>query len=224
MICGMTSGTRWVENEIGERMMTRGTASGQAVIRVGAPVLEAVPPPIDTPAGRFQRWLGLNHAMAEEMLDRMAERWDPLGCFLEVNFDHPDIGPAGAIVMMSVNIDIKPLRRRAERVMVIPFGELGPYLGAWERGETILVSVGEMPEPLARRYATTPVEWSLNVPIAVEGTWVGLVGATTDDEMSPRVVAGFEALAGLLMRRYAADAAWEHFQATLGDEPRLRAL
>lgn len=195
------------------------------VTRVGAPVLEALPPAPGTPAGRFQNWLGRNEETVGSLLGRLSDRWSPLSTFVEVNFDHPDLGPAGAVVMTTVTIDIHPLRRRVRRAMVIPFSELEPYLPRWEKGETVLVSVGEMPAPLARRYTATPVVWSLNVPVHVEGTWVGLVGATAGPTGLPvGAVDGFQALARLLMRDFAADAAWQAFQATIGEQRRLRLL
>lgn len=147
------------------------------------------------------------------MLERLTERWLLLASFVEINFLHPDVGPAGSVVLTVSTFDPLSMRRRAERLTVIPFRELGRYIPRWEAGETVLVSVDEMPEELARRYATTPIRWSLNVPIRVDGSWVGLVGAVTDARgFDARTVAGFEALARVLMAEFAADGALCRFR------------
>lgn len=193
--------------------------------RVGAPVLDAFPPPSDTPAGRFFDWIQTGGRIVEGLLGRVVESLDPLSCFVEVNFDHPELGPAGAVVMTTTTIDIAPLRRRALRSMVIPFEELGPYVPQWERGETVLVSVSQMPERLARRYTATPMVWSLNVPLHIEGSWVGLVGATTDERgFSATAVSMVEALGGVLVREFAAHDTWNEFQRTLEKARPLRVV
>lgn len=192
---------------------------------VGAPVLEAFPPASDTPAGRFFEWIEAGGRTIEALLGRVVETLDPLSCFVEVNFDHPEIGPAGAVVMTTTTIDLEPLRRRALRSMVIPFEELGPYVPQWERGETVLVSVSQMPERLARRYAATPMVWSLNVPLHIEGTWVGLVGATTDERgFSSEAVSMVEALGRVLVRDFAAHDSWNDFRRTVEREKPLRVV
>jgi hypothetical protein len=209
----------------GTAMTPAGDSTLAPVAQVGAPVLEPLPPAPNTPAGRFYRWLEAEELLVTTLLESMTARWRPLSCFVEVNFEHPELGPAGAVVLTAVTIDVNPLKRRARRAMVIPFLEMAPYLPRWERGETILVSVPEMPEPLARRYAATPLVWSLNVPVHVEGTWVGLVGATADDRgFSETAITAFEALARVLMRDFTAYEAWSNFHQAVGDEPRLRLL
>lgn len=193
--------------------------------QMGAPVLEAFPPPAGSPAGMFHQWLERRRDVVGSLLGRLTEKWNPLGCFVEVNFTHPEMGPAGAVVMTTQTIDTNPLRRRVARVMVIPFDELRAYLPSWERGATVLLSVDDMPPPLARRYAPTPVKWSLNVPIHVEGEWVGLVGAIADESgFTAAAVSSFEGLARVLMRDFAADSAWSVFRETIAEEPRLRLL
>lgn len=196
-----------------------------SLTQVGAPVLEAFPPPAGSPAGLFHHWLALRQTTIEELLGRLTEKWTPLGCFVEVNFIHPEMGPAGAVVMTTQTIDTNPLRRRVARVMVIPFDELGAYLPLWEKGQTVLVSVDDMPPALVRRYAPTPVKWSLNVPIHVEGEWVGLVGAiAAESGFTTAAVTSFQALAQVLMHDFAADSAWSAFRGTVAEEPRLRLL
>lgn len=156
------------------------------------------------------------------MLERLTVRWLPLASFVEVNFVHPEVGPAGALVMTDTTIDPLPLRRRAERLRVIPLRELADYVPRWVQGNTVLVSVDDMPEDLARRYAATPFRWSLNVPIRVEATWVGLVGAVADEEGFPRrAVVGFEAFAEVLMREFAADSALCSFRRSMAHGRRL---
>lgn len=177
-------------------------------------------------AARFQEWLEMRRYRVQDMLERLTRRWLPLASFVEVNFVHPEVGPAGALVATATTIDPGPLRHRAERLRVIPFRELAPYLPRWERGDTVLVSVDEMPPDLARRYAATPFRWSLNVPVRVEDTWVGLVGAVGDERrLSRPAISSFEAMAEVLMRDFAADTAWCSFRrSTAGGKRLLRLL
>lgn len=180
---------------------------------VGAPVVEAVLPLQGTHPARFYRWLQLRRDQVREMLDCPTRRWQLLASFVEVNFVHPEVGPAGSLVLTSSTLDPRTMRRRGARLKVIPFRELQPYIPRWEAGETVVVSVGDMPEELARRYATTPIRWSLNVPVRVDDQWVGLVGAATDARgFDQRVISSFEALAQVLMADFAADSALYRFR------------
>lgn len=199
--------------------------SNQPLPRVGAPVLEAFAPLSGTEAARFYDWLMSNEPRIGQMLDRLTQRWRPLGSFIEINFMHPETGPAGALVMTRSTIDVGAMRRRLERLMVIPLRELAEYLPSWERGVTVVVAVEAMPDPLARRYAATPVRWSVNVPIIVDGSWVGVVGAVGGEEgFEAESVAGFEAMAKVLMCEFAADEAWTAFQAAGGGNRLLQLL
>lgn len=180
---------------------------------VGAPVVEPLLPPKGTPPAHFYRWLELRREQVQEMLELLTQRWLLLASFVEINFFHPDVGPAGSLVLTSSTFDPLSMRRRGARLQVIPFRELCQYIPRWEAGETVLVSVEDMPEELARRYATTPIRWSLNVPIRVEDHWVGLVGAVTDARgFDGRTIAGFRALAQVVMADFAADAALYRFR------------
>jgi hypothetical protein len=182
--------------------------SSTGLPRVGAPVVEALSPREGTTAARFHEWITRHQLSIQDMLERLTARWAPLASFVEANFLHPEFGPAGALVLATSTFDVVPIRRRVERLRVIPFGELADYIPLWEEGRTVAVAVRDMPDPLARRYATTPIRWSLNVPVQMEGTWVGLVGAATDERgFTGQTVAGFEAMARVLMLEFAADAA-----------------
>lgn len=175
--------------------------------------MEAHVPPRGTPASRFHRWILIRESRIQEMLESLTTRWRLFGVFVEINFLHPRVGPAGALILTSSIADTTAMRRRVQRLRVIPFRELDEYIPRWESGETVEVSVDHMPEDLARRYATTPIRWSLNVPILVEETWVGMVGAVTERTgFDRRTVAGFEAMAEVLMLDFAADAAWCGFR------------
>lgn len=180
---------------------------------VGAPVVEAFMPVKGTPPARFYRWLELRRDQVEEMLECLTRRWRLLASFVEINFFHPEVGPAGSLVLASSTLDPLSMRRRKARLQVIPFREMRQYVPRWEAGETVVVSVDDMPEELARRYAATPIRWSLNVPVRVEDQWVGLVGAATDARgFEGRAIAGFEALAKVLMADFAADSALYRFR------------
>lgn len=187
------------------------------VSRVGAPLIEAFAPPIDSAEGAFHFWLNANRSRVHGWLDLVTRRWKPLGSFVELNYVHPQLGPSGAVVMTSQAVDLRTVRHRVTRLTVIPHSEVAPYVPRWRRGATVLVAVADMPERLALRYANTPVEWSLNVPIFVRGTWVGLVGAVATARGLGPAVASYQALADLMMRDFAARDAWQDFRATLDD-------
>lgn len=190
---------------------------------VGAPLLDLFDPPADTGPGRFHTWLATHQVRMEALLTRLMDRWRPQGCFIEVNFEHPDSGPAGAIVLTAGGFDVSSSPQRVKRVMAIPMAELTPYIHRWERGETVLLEVAAMPEPLVRRYAALPVVWSLNVPVHLEREWVGLIGATADETGFTReAVASFEAAAGMVMGEMAADLAWKEFRGTVDESTRLK--
>jgi hypothetical protein len=183
--------------------------------RVGAPRVEAVPPVPGTPGGEFYAWLTEHAARVQVRLDDISQRWKSLGSFIEVNYLHPELGMAGAVVMTSRVEDFDRYRHRITRITVIPHDDVAPYLPRWRRGEAVLVSVDDMPEPLALRYANTGVKWSLNVPIMVSGQWVGLVGAVTAVPVSEAMLEAYRALAVLIEREFAAGRAWDLFRATL---------
>lgn len=166
-----------------------------------------------TSSARFQQWLSMRESRVKEMLERLTLRWMLLATFVEVNFVHPEVGPAGALILTASTVDPLTMKRRADRLRVIPFRELAPYISRWEAGETVEVSVDEMPDDLARRYAATPFRWSLNVPVRLEEEWVGLVGAVNDERgFARRAVSAFEALADVLALDFAADSALERFR------------
>lgn len=185
--------------------------------RVGAPVVQAYSPLPGTAAASFYEWLQSRRRPVLDMLELLTRRWEPLASFVEVNFLHPEFGPSGALVLTVSNLDDDRIKRRVERLRVIPQREMVDFTRRWEKGETVAVAVADMPEVLARRYATTPIRWSLNVPVRAEGSWVGLVGAATGDRgFVPRAVAGYEAMGEVLMLEYAADQAWHRFRQSTG--------
>lgn len=185
---------------------------------VGSPVLEAFEPVLDTPAGRFHGWVQLNKEHLADLLAVLTERWNPLSSFVEVNFTHPDAGPAGAIQLTASTVDAAPVQIRARKIRVIPFSELEPYIPRWQAGQTVLVRVDDMPDDLRRRYAATPIEWSLNVPILAEGVWVGLIGGVAGpDGFSHRAVESYEGGAKLVMGEFESDMALLEFRETFAD-------
>lgn len=190
---------------------------------VGAPRVEMFAPLRGTRAGRLHDLLTADWSRAEERLGRVVSRWRPLAGFIELNFFHPVHGPSGALVLTITTVDVSRRAQRVARLEVIPHREVEPYLARWARGETVVVSVEEMPPDLARRYATTRVRWSLNVPVMADGEWVGLVGAVADaGGFQPEAISAFEALARLFTAELTAAEAWETFREDVGNRlPRL---
>lgn len=190
--------------------------------RVGAPVVKAYSPRQGTASAALHAWLVSHQEVVQELLDQVTTRWRPLASFVEMNFEHPEYGPSGALVLTSTLLDTRPIRRRADRLRVIPHREVAEYLPVWERGITVEVAVKDMPEDLGRRYSTTPIHWSLNVPLHVNGSWVGLVGAATDERgFERRAVASYQALAKVLMSEFEADVARSSFDDLTGSRNRL---
>ena len=187
--------------------------AGNVYALVGAPRLEAYAPPSGTIAASFQEWVEGQRVTVLDVLERAVARWQPLALSVVINFVHPVVGPAGAIVVQHVRGDPRRLRRRADRLVVIPFVELTPYLTIWKDGGSVVTHVDEMPDALARRYAATPIRWSANHPLHVEGHWVGLVGAATGERgFSTEALDGFAALGRLLTADFEAYRAWRHFR------------
>lgn len=181
--------------------------------------MDALPPLPGTVDEEFYAWLRENAARIQVRLDDISRRWSSLGSFIEVNYPHPEFGMSGAVVMTSRVEDFDRYRHRITRITVIPHDDVAPYIPRWRRGEAVLVSVDDMPEALALRYANTRVRWSLNVPVMVSGQWVGLVGAVTALSVSEAMLDAYRALAVLIEREVAASRAWDMFRATLaGDE------
>lgn len=180
--------------------------------------MEALPPLPGSVDEEFYAWLRDHPARVQARLDDISRRWNSLGSFIEVNYPHPEVGMSGAVVMTSRVEDFDRFRHRITRITVIPHADVAPYIPRWRRGEAVLVSVDDMPEPLALRYANTRVRWSLNVPVMVSGQWVGLVGAATAVPVSEAMLGAYRALAVLIEREVAASRAWEMFRATLADD------
>jgi hypothetical protein len=186
--------------------------------RVGAPRVEALPPLPGTPGGEFYAWLTEHADRVQVRLDDISRRWKSLGSFIEVNYPHPELGMSGAVIMTSRVEDFDRYRHRITRITVIPHDDVAPYLPRWRRGEAVLVSVDDMPEPLALRYANTRVKWSLNVPIMVSGQWVGLVGAVSAVPVPESMLDAYRALGVLIEREFSASRAWDLFRATLAGD------
>lgn len=181
--------------------------------RVGAPLVQAHLPLQGTPSARLQRWVQYHEERVRGMLERLTLRWELLASFVEINFLHPEVGPAGALYLVSSRMDGRMMKRRAARLLVIPHRELAPYLPCWQRGETVVVPVEDMPDELARRYDATPIHWSLNTPLMIEGQWAGLVGGAAGAEgFGRRSVAAFEALAQVMILGFEADSALCRFK------------
>jgi hypothetical protein len=135
-----------------------------------------------------------------------------LASFIVVNFLHPEMGLAGALVNLDPTLDLKGRQERLRRASVIPMTELSAHVPIWTAGETVLVHVDDMEEPLRRRYYGTDTRWSLNVPVLIGSAWVGLIGAAADDSGFGRdAVSSYECAAEVLEREFDADQYWAAF-------------
>ena len=184
-----------------------------SLTRVGAPALTPRAPDPDSPGGRFNAWLGHRQTFVEDLLERLTHRWGPIASFIELHFQDPHWGMCGALANLMKTVDTTGREARERLVTAIPFSEMVPFVPRWRNGETVLVNVDDMPAALARRYHATRVRWSLNVPVTVEGEWVGLAGAAADDSgVSDEMVASYESSAQVLAREYDADTQWQRFR------------
>lgn len=185
---------------------------GSASETMGAPVLDPFPPRPWTPEGRFSAWLSRRETFVADLLHRLTRRWRPLASFIVVNFLHPDMGPSGAMMGLHSTIDVEGRSERLKRVSVIPMSELEAYVPQWTAGETVLVHVEDMAEPLRRRYYGTEMRWSLNVPVFAESAWVGLIGAGADEAgFGEDAVNSYRSAAEVLKREFDADHHWAVF-------------
>lgn len=188
---------------------------------IGAPLVSGFEaPPEDTPGGDFYRWMQRRRGSVQDIMTCLWHRWTPVGCFVEVNFQHREFGPAGAIVMTVGSPPDKASCHRVRRVMAIPLAELASYLPSWSRGETLSIETDTMPDPLRRRYSLSPIRWSLNVPIHFDGSWVGLIGAGLAHQPAREMVEAFEASARLIVNESIADRAMSGFRALVATSAR----
>ena len=193
-------------------------------VQVGAPTLTYHPPRSGTAEGCFDRWVTRRRDFVEGVLANLTDRWAPLASFIVINFDHPEFGPAGAMVVFDPTVDMRPRQARLKRVNVIPMAELAEYVPKWKIGETVLTRLQDMSATLQKRYTGSLMRWSLNVPIFAGSRWIGVIGAAAGAEgMTDRAVASFETAAELLEKEFSADSAWERFSADM-DAPRLVAV
>lgn len=185
--------------------------------RMGAPTLRYHPSPAATAEGSFDRWVRHRNDFVEMILASLTDRWKPLASFLVVNFEHPEYGPAGAMIGFDPTVDVSNRIARLKRVSVIPMSDLSDYTASWRQGQTVLVRKDDMAPSLQARYIGSLMRWSLNVPIFAGSEWVGLVGAAADDSgLCKRAVSSFETAAQLLGKEFAADSAWEDFSTDMG--------
>lgn len=193
---------------------------------VGAPRVFPYDPLPGTASARFHDWVRVRRSRIRQLLDRLTDRFSLLGSFVEINFMHPEFGPSGALVLAVPGFDVSPLQRRVDRLMVIPLREMAEYLPQWWLGETVVASVEQMPSELARRYANTPIEWSLNVPLQVEGQWIGTLGGVAAvNGFDQTSIGAFEAGAEVLMLEYSADTTlWQFRRAAESGNRFLRLL
>lgn len=183
------------------------------VVRIGAPLVEPLPPVPGSVAERFLTWVESSSALLQTVERRLVNRFGLDLAFCSINFEHPEYGPAGRVVdlVVSAETDVRfpheERHRRRAQVMTIPHSAMGEFPARWERGETVLFEMREMGEELGRRFEATAVKWSLNVPLIVAGEWFGLLGVAglSDDQPTEMVVSATEAGAATVVASFVAD-------------------
>lgn len=183
------------------------------VARIGAPLVEPLPPVPGSMAERFLAWFEdgsqLLHTLERRLVDTLAVDI----AFCSINFDHPEYGPAARTIdlVLSSEVDARypheERHRRRAQVMSIPHSAMGDFPARWERGETVRMEMREMGEELGRRFEASPVKWSLSVPLIGRGEWFGLFGVASLSEEPPSaaLVQATEAGAATLTASFVAD-------------------
>lgn len=192
---------------------SRVPSTGRNVVRIGAPLVEPLPPAPGSVAESFLDWVEGDRNFLQRVERRLIARFRLDVAFCSINFDHPEYGPSGRVVdlVLSDEMDVRypheERHRRRAQVMTVPHSGMGEFPKRWERGETVLIQMREMGEELGRRFEATAVKWSLNVPIISHGEWFGLFGVADLSEEAPShiVVAATEAGAATVTASFEAD-------------------
>lgn len=188
------------------------SASGN-VVRIGAPLVEPLPPAPGSVADIFLGWVGRRRDFLQSIGRRLVARFGLDLAYCSINFDHPEYGPSARVVdlVLSDETDVRfpheERHRRRAQVMTVPHSGMGDFPKRWRRGETVLMEMREMGEELGRRFEASPVKWSLTVPLISQGEWFGLFGVAglSEDRPSHVVVAATEAGAATLIATMVAD-------------------
>lgn len=186
---------------------------GGNVVRIGAPLVEPLPPAPGSVAEAFLGWAERRRDFLQAVERRLVVRFGLDLAYCSINFDHPEYGPSGRVVdlVLSDETDVRfpheERHRRRAQVMTVPHSGMGDIPARWERGETVMMEMREMGEELGRRFEATAVKWSLSAPLISHGEWFGLLGVAGLSERRPSdmVVAATEAGAATVTASFADD-------------------
>lgn len=158
---------------------------GGNVIRIGAPLVEPLPPTPGSVAADFLAWMEIRRGFVQGIGWRVLRRFGLDVAFCSINFDHPEYGPASRVAELVVSPETDARfphaerHRRRARVMNVPHSAMGDCPSRWERGETVLLELNDMGEQLGRRFEASAVIWSLSAPLSVPEEWFGLFGVAS---------------------------------------------
>lgn len=184
------------------------------VYHIGAPLVEPLPPPSGSIAEQFLDWAESEGAdVLGEVLAGLVEGLGGDSAFCGVNYIHPEFGPTARTVSLVFGPRMRSRRppgrhfQRLARVLAVPSSAVNEYVGRWQAGETVLLNIRAL-RRTTRHFMETVSNWSLTVPLVLDGEWFGMVGMSTLDEEppGPSVVEACEVAVSAVLSSFIADA------------------
>ncbi len=112
-------------------------------------------------------------------LNVLLEATESSSVFVERNVDHPDLGLCSSMILEA------PLSASSGIWEMVPWSSMPISHRHLSRGETFSFLIKDLTGIEAETYARSDAKSELNIPIFVDGEWVGLVGFT--DRLTERV-------------------------------------
>jgi signal transduction histidine kinase len=111
-------------------------------------------------------------------LNVLLEATESSSVFVERNVDHPDLGLCSSMILEAPPADSAGIWE------MVPWSSMPISHGRLSRGEPFSFLIKDLTGVEAETYARSDAKSELDIPIVVEGEWVGLVGFT--DRVSER--------------------------------------
>jgi len=111
-------------------------------------------------------------------LNVLLEATESSSVFVERNVDHPDLGLCSSMILEAPPADSAGIWE------MVPWSSMPIAHGRLSRGEPFSFLIKDLTGIEAETYARSDAKSELDIPIVVEGEWVGLVGFT--DRVSER--------------------------------------
>jgi len=116
-------------------------------------------------------------SQVDEALVALLAATDATSIFIEVNVEHPDLGPCSTMLR---EISEFGVRENPDTWSMVPWSEMPDSHALLSRGEPFAFLVREL-DPVERRlYGDIDALSELDVPFFVDDKWIGLIGLSDD--------------------------------------------